>query len=1318
MAAIKTTGEKRIKQVTNLASGHDGDPTKFATGDIVYYKPASGTESFKRRNDTAYNSGSPNHDDCWTSIPLETSVTNVIAPFAYAFVNNNTSGTGTGMSYAVHADFNASGANKGRIDFTFDTAQPDSNYSVVTDKLEFDSHQFQVSPSSRTTTGFTAYSWEADGSTPASPATWPGTVMVYGSTPTVGVFGNTIGTGGEFQIAMYSSSTQVQGNSNIMFDDTQKRTTFHGPIESRQNLTAADLGGNVVDDPNLGNTQSEWSATGSDWTLAGGKATYDHVNGGTQVFETGAAAAALDETIKPNRYYKLVVNVSNATGMNGKLKIAQNKPFAAIQTVKNVGSDGDKTIFAKTGDSVQQKIQFYVDTGGGTDTIEINSVQMNEIISGDVVANGNFTGGGTDGIKIEGDGAVSVTNNDFSIKKNFDLRLYDNDSSHYVALRSGTRTSNTTYILPDDYGSDGQVLATDASNPPQLSWVNQSTGGTPGGASTQIQYNNSGAFAGSADLTWDNGNKQLFIDNSTDNTKDTVLALQRHTNNKNSNEIHFRGGGNQKGAIISHRKVHYNYGTEANPVYGNDLVFEAFNGNTTKDRITINNTSVLLSPGQDSADPPNLGNVRVWNLDHQGAETLSNSARNFTGDWTAGGNWTLNSGDNKVVYNGSSASILEYTGTFTGLSGNRWYVFEYEVDATSGAAADARITADFAVSELRFDVSNTGPDQFVYFKSKGDPSLAGTAFKIKGSAGNFTLKNVSLKEIIGGDLEVVGTLHGGGGVGLGIEISGQGMVSVGVESGQANPDRLGVQGHVGIISRSNNTKYLKFYDQDNSNYVGFKAPNTVNANKIWELPAADGAAGEVLKTNGSGVLSWVAQGGTDNLGNHIATQSLKLRGQEIRMGFTGGSTQSGGTISTQDSGKQIKINPAGAGANAASNAVLIGSVGAADANTDEDFSSDIAKFGASSGTEKLLLAGGGFANSSVIQINPGNMNESGGFTGNTTTREAIELRVLEQGGAESGIVGAVSIKSYWLNTAADNPSSAFRPPELRFYNADGANPNYIALKAPSATTSGADYTLTLPEDAGSNNQVLQVNATGALSWVNQTAQRAIHDSPSNGATTTSISSNWAHDHNAGTGNGAHIPSAGTAGQFLKHDGTWGTPPDTNTQRAITSTPNAAHNTTSISSSWAHGAEAEMTKLDKADFQQGGVLDVNTFQTIGTPARYSFYKIVSSTGTVKSVTIVADAGSSANGYWKVGDVIKLVHTGPPDASLPVTVGFTVNSSASNQYVDPSGFHGSGPGYNTPASASSTVIASGKTLELVVSSVDSTSQPYEATFMRMI
>lgn len=51
-------------------------------------------------------------------------------------------------------------------------------------------------------------------------------------------------------------------------------------------------------------------------------------------------------------------------------------------------------------------------------------------------------------------------------------------------------------------------------------------------------------------------------------------------------------------------------------------------------------------------------------------------------------------------------------------------------------------------------------------------------------------------------------------------------------------------------------------DSDNgSNYTGFQAPSALAANVVYTLPTADGASGEVLSTNGSGTLSWIAAGG-------------------------------------------------------------------------------------------------------------------------------------------------------------------------------------------------------------------------------------------------------------------------------------------------------------------------------------------------------------------------------------------------------------------------------------------------------------------------
>lgn len=52
---------------------------------------------------------------------------------------------------------------------------------------------------------------------------------------------------------------------------------------------------------------------------------------------------------------------------------------------------------------------------------------------------------------------------------------------------------------------------------------------------------------------------------------------------------------------------------------------------------------------------------------------------------------------------------------------------------------------------------------------------------------------------------------------------------------------------------------LRFSDDDDSNYVGFKAPINVATNLVWALPAADGSATQRLTTDGAGNLSWASE---------------------------------------------------------------------------------------------------------------------------------------------------------------------------------------------------------------------------------------------------------------------------------------------------------------------------------------------------------------------------------------------------------------------------------------------------------------------------
>jgi hypothetical protein len=70
-------------------------------------------------------------------------------------------------------------------------------------------------------------------------------------------------------------------------------------------------------------------------------------------------------------------------------------------------------------------------------------------------------------------------------------------------------TSALKGLAPASGGGTTNFLRADGS------WAAPAGGGSPGGSNTQFQFNNSGAFGGTADLTWDSVNKQAKFLNGT-----------------------------------------------------------------------------------------------------------------------------------------------------------------------------------------------------------------------------------------------------------------------------------------------------------------------------------------------------------------------------------------------------------------------------------------------------------------------------------------------------------------------------------------------------------------------------------------------------------------------------------------------------------------------------------------------------------------------------------------------------------------------------------------------------------------------------------
>jgi len=138
----------------------------------------------------------------------------VIAPFAFAVVNSTSNGSGTGISWS-----NWNGSNY-TFDFTFDSAQPDTNYAVITDCDVFDNYFVEIS--NKTVNGFTAGFY--DDTQSRTPSTFsPFTFVIYGSTPT----NNILGTGNLSTDLTVSNASP--GTAGLAYDSGNTALIFTPP---------------------------------------------------------------------------------------------------------------------------------------------------------------------------------------------------------------------------------------------------------------------------------------------------------------------------------------------------------------------------------------------------------------------------------------------------------------------------------------------------------------------------------------------------------------------------------------------------------------------------------------------------------------------------------------------------------------------------------------------------------------------------------------------------------------------------------------------------------------------------------------------------------------------------------------------------------------------------------------------------------------------------------------------------------------------------------------------------------------------------------
>ena len=161
--------------------------------------------------------------------------TTIISPVAYAVVSADTAGSGTGMSWGAY------NSTTGQIVFTFDTAQPDTNYYVHTNREHFATHNVEVL--TKTTTGFTT-KWTNSDTSLLAPSIFKAVLIVYASTPTISVGGGS-GSGGIELTDLSLTSNPASTTSSLTYSDTTGAFVF--TPYGLPKATTSTLGGVSVD---------------------------------------------------------------------------------------------------------------------------------------------------------------------------------------------------------------------------------------------------------------------------------------------------------------------------------------------------------------------------------------------------------------------------------------------------------------------------------------------------------------------------------------------------------------------------------------------------------------------------------------------------------------------------------------------------------------------------------------------------------------------------------------------------------------------------------------------------------------------------------------------------------------------------------------------------------------------------------------------------------------------------------------------------------------------------------------------------------------
>ena len=357
-------------------------------------------------------------------------------------------------------------------------------------------------------------------------------------------------------------------------------------------------------------------------------------------------------------------------------------------------------------------------------------------------------------------------------------------------ISSGGTTPNISFLAP---GTAGNVLTSIGGV-----WTSNAVvagSGTPGGGFSTVQYNNSGAFGGTANLTFDG-------------TTLNVASVNVSTGNLTFTTTAQRIVGDFTNATVSNR-TNFVTGT-ANSSTG---IYALPSGTSTAASWQATNNS----------DPTNASKILIATNGSTDVQLVSGV--NGTGTYLP-----------LTLFNGGAGRFV------VGTSG------EWGIGPTAtvsyGAAGQPFISSGASAAPTYGTLGVVGGGTGRATLPSGNVLLGNGTSLVSvvapGTAGNVLTS-------IGGVWTSNAAVSGGSPGGSDTQFQ---YNSSSTFAGAANLTTDGANVTIG----SANT--LRFANLTSTRYVGFRANAIVAANVTWTLPVTDGSSNQFLKTDGTGTLSW------------------------------------------------------------------------------------------------------------------------------------------------------------------------------------------------------------------------------------------------------------------------------------------------------------------------------------------------------------------------------------------------------------------------------------------------------------------------------